>query len=113
MASRPEDSRDDQLRALTVLGNVINETLRYRGPLTQNLPRVIPPGGAEISGHSIPAGVEVGIHAYTLHRNPEVWPNPDTFDPSRWNNPTKDMQNSVSDRLVVAVVVRVFDQGIE
>ena len=95
VASLPEDFSDDQLRSLKLLSNVINETLRYRGPLTQNLPRVVPPGGAEFSGCFVPAGTEVGIHAYTLHRSPDVWTNPETFDPSRWDNPTKDMLDSL------------------
>jgi hypothetical protein len=27
---------------------------------------------------------EVGINTYCLHRNPEHWPNPDVFDPTRF-----------------------------
>ncbi|WP_067710751.1 cytochrome P450 [Nocardia yamanashiensis] len=38
--------------------------------------------------HHIPAGTAVAYSAYVQHRNPDIYPNPDTFDPERWNPQT-------------------------
>lgn len=38
----------------------------------------------EIGGYTIPAGVEVVLHIYDIHRDPDHFPNPDTFDPDNF-----------------------------
>jgi cytochrome P450 len=38
----------------------------------------------EISGYRIPAGSSVLLSQYVIHRRPELWPDPDTFDPERF-----------------------------
>jgi enediyne biosynthesis protein E7 len=38
----------------------------------------------EIGGYPIEAGSLVGVSSYSLHRNPEFWPAPSRFDPSRF-----------------------------
>lgn len=38
----------------------------------------------EVDGRKIPKGVWVAIVIYFLHHNPNVWPNPDVFDPLRF-----------------------------
>ncbi|XP_040087175.1 cytochrome P450 4A24-like [Oryx dammah] len=35
-------------------------------------------------GRSLPAGIFVSLSFYGLHHNPNVWPNPEVFDPSRF-----------------------------
>ena len=77
---------DDDLQPLRHLNNVINETLRLRGPITQGLPRLVPPESLESCGHLIPPGTVVGVQAYTMHRNPEVWGHPEAFNPARWSS---------------------------
>jgi hypothetical protein len=62
---------------------VINEVLRVYGPLTSTQPRVYNKD-CHIDGYLIPAGTIVSCQGYTLHRNPEVFPNPDAFIPERW-----------------------------
>lgn len=90
----PEGFVDEDLRPLPLLNNVINETLRLAGPVGQGLPRYVPNAGAEFCGYPIPGGTVVGVQAYTMHRDPDIWANPKQFDPSRWNDPTKDMRHS-------------------
>lgn len=90
----PEDFIDTDLRPLPLLNNVINETLRLCGPVGQALPRYVPKTGAEFCGYPIPGGTVVGVQAYTMHRNAEIWTRPEEFDPERWNDPTKDMRHS-------------------
>lgn len=38
-----------------------------------------------INGETIPTGTEVIIFIYAMHNNPEVFPEPDRFDPDRFN----------------------------
>uniref|UniRef100_A0A8D1HPI3 Uncharacterized protein n=1 Tax=Sus scrofa TaxID=9823 RepID=A0A8D1HPI3_PIG len=35
-------------------------------------------------GRSLPAGIILSLSIYGLHHNPQVWPNPEEFDPSRF-----------------------------
>lgn len=67
---------------------VIHETLRLYAPLPASEPRVHTQD-VEIDGFRIPAGTVVSSQVYTLHRNPEVFEEPEEFIPERWlsNNP--------------------------
>jgi cytochrome P450 len=38
----------------------------------------------EVGGYRVPAGSDVLICPYTLHRHPEFWDRPDRFDPERF-----------------------------
>lgn len=90
----PAQYDDTDLQKLAYLNQVIDETLRLYTAAPSGLPRVVPPGGANLGGHWIPGGAIVCTQAYSLHRNPEIFPEPDRFDPSRWATPTKDMRDS-------------------
>ena len=43
----------------------------------------------EIDGIRIPAGLTVVPYIYGTHRNPDVWANPEAFDPSRFEPEAK------------------------
>ncbi|MBE3046280.1 cytochrome P450 [Candidatus Bathyarchaeota archaeon] len=90
----PADFDDQMLKPLPYLNQVIDETLRLYAAAPSGLPRVVPPGGAELGGHWLPGGSTVTTQAYTLHRNPTVFPQPELFNPSRWAAPTKVMKDS-------------------
>ena len=36
------------------------------------------------SGYYLPADTVVTVHIYDLHRNPEIYPEPNKFDPDRF-----------------------------
>lgn len=90
----PADFKDHDVQQLPYLNQVIEETLRLYPAVPSALPRVVPPGGATFSGHYLPGGSIVCTQAYSLHRNPDIFPNPEAFDPSRWAYPTKGMRDS-------------------
>jgi cytochrome P450 len=69
----PPDFVDDDLKQIKILQNIINETLRLRGSVTQALLRGVPAGGAEFCGYFVPEGITCGIQSHTMHRDPAVW----------------------------------------
>lgn len=70
---------------LPLLNAIIYETLRRYAANPAPQPRLTPAGGTTIEGYAnIPAGVRVSTAAYCLHRNAEVFPDPDTWKPERW-----------------------------
>ncbi|KAI1267069.1 cytochrome P450 [Xylariaceae sp. FL1019] len=94
LAMLPEDFSYDDLKHLSYLNHVVNETLRRYAAVPAGLPREVPRGGSTLSGHYIPAGYIVTTQAYSMHRNASVFPDPEKFDPSRWENATPEMKTS-------------------
>lgn len=90
----PEDCTDDDLKHAEILQHVINETLRLRGPASASLPRVVPAGGVTVCGRYLPGGTVVSTQAYSRHRDPQIWSEPESFDPSRWASSTKEMREA-------------------
>ncbi|ROW06900.1 hypothetical protein VMCG_04172 [Cytospora schulzeri] len=74
----------------------IDEAMRCSPPIPGILPRKVLPGGMNIDGYEIPPGVDVGVSAYVLHHNPDVFPEPFEYRPERWmpsdNNTKRDME---------------------
>jgi cytochrome P450 family 135 len=74
------DGREEYLTA------TIQETLRLRPVIALVIRRLTEP--VEIGGYELPAGVAVTPSIYLVHRNPEVYPEPDRFLPERFlDNP--------------------------
>jgi cytochrome P450 len=63
---------------------VLKESMRLWPTIGWCLPRLIPASGATLCDTHLPAGTTVGTSLWTSHFNPEVFPNPHTFDPDRW-----------------------------
>jgi cytochrome P450 len=64
----------------------IQETLRLRPVISIVVRRLTEP--VEIGGYELPAGVSVTPCVYLVHRNPEIYPDPDRFLPERFlDNP--------------------------
>lgn len=91
----PEAFTDMHLQKLKYMNQVIEETFRVFAPVSNGLPRIVPPGGATIAGYWLEEGTTVNCQAYTLHRNPDIFPNPEVWDPSRWDTPSKAMKDSI------------------
>lgn len=90
----PDDFSDQDLKKLPYLDCVVQETLRLHSAVPAGLPRLVPPGGATFSGLYIPGGYTVSAQAYSMHRNPAVYPDPMKYDPERWRKPTKAMKDA-------------------
>ncbi|AYF74783.1 cytochrome P450 [Nocardia yunnanensis] len=70
------------LEHLPLMGRVLTETLR-KYPAAWILSRVTTKP-ATLGGHHIPAGAPIVFSPYLLHRRPDVFADPDRFDPDRW-----------------------------
>jgi cytochrome P450 len=81
LRSEAEAGEDDAYMTAT-----IQETLRLRPVISIVIRRLTEP--VEIGGYELPAGVSVTPSVYLVHRNPEIYPEPDRFKPERFlDNP--------------------------
>lgn len=78
VSSLPEDYDDTILAELPYLKAVITETLRLYGSAPGALPRTPPAKGIQIQEFHIPASVTVTTQSYTMHREPSIFPDPET-----------------------------------
>ena len=72
----------DDLPGLVWTRKVFDESLRLYPPVWLIPRRAI--AADEVGGYTIPAGSEVLISPYVLHRHPDYWERPDEFDPERF-----------------------------
>ena len=72
----------DDLRALPLTLGAVQEVLRLWPPGPAAPRMSIAP--SELHGMTIPAGRLVLYSAYVTGRLPELWPDPERFDPTRW-----------------------------
>jgi cytochrome P450 len=76
-------SSAEQCDRLPFLDAVVKETLRLYGPIPASQPRTSH-SDTTIDGYLVPAGTAVSCQSYSLHRNPNVFPDPYKFNPDRW-----------------------------
>jgi len=81
-ACRAEARSSGGFAQLPLLDAVVKETLRLNPVITEVGRRLTRP--MRIGGRDIPAGVAVGPCIYLVHRRPDVWPDPERFDPARF-----------------------------
>ena len=75
--------------ALPLLDAILLETLRLHAPVAGSQPRVTPSNNPQfptsvLGCPNMPPGIRVSAQAYSLHRNPEVFPDPERWKPERW-----------------------------
>ena len=73
------------LDTLPLLHATVMETLRLHAPIPGPQPRVTPSTPTSLANSPpLPGGVRVSANAHSLHRNPDVFPNPEEWRPERW-----------------------------
>ncbi|OTB02447.1 hypothetical protein M426DRAFT_13424 [Hypoxylon sp. CI-4A] len=71
--------------ALPYLNACFKEAGRIHPPFGMHLERVTPPEGLEVCGQKLPAGTIVGMNAWVVHRDPDVFgADADSWRPERW-----------------------------
>ncbi|MFE9426761.1 cytochrome P450 [Kitasatospora sp. NPDC006697] len=76
------------LPALPLVRQTVTEALRLYPPawmLTREAG-----AGAELGGHRVPAGYTVAWSPYLLHHRADLFPDPERFDPDRWQHTKPD-----------------------
>ncbi|KAK3090229.1 hypothetical protein FSP39_010220 [Pinctada imbricata] len=73
----------DNMLKMQYLDNCTNETLRMYGPASRTH-RVVEED-CELAGYIIPKGAAVEIAFYSIHHDPEFWPDPYKFNPDRYD----------------------------
>lgn len=72
------------LSELPYLMACLNESLRWYPPSVSGLARVVPRGGATISGHRVPEGTVVAAWTWSVTRDPRYFAEAYGFHPERW-----------------------------
>ncbi|PVH93502.1 cytochrome P450 [Periconia macrospinosa] len=76
-----------KLSSCKYLRACLDESLRLASPVAGTLWRELPSTDNApfiVDGHVIPKGTLVGVNTYSIHHNPDYYPDPFTFKPERW-----------------------------
>jgi len=73
----------DQVQALAYTSQVVNEALRLYPPGWLLSRRTVEPD--VLGGYEVPAGTDVLLSPYLLHRHPRYWKEPEAFRPERFD----------------------------
>lgn len=80
----------DLINEMTYTNNVVKESLRYRPPVLM-VPYVVKKPFPVTEDYTAPTGSMIIPTLYPALHDPEVYADPDSFIPERWENPTGDM----------------------
>lgn len=73
----------NQLHELKYLEMCIKESLRIY-PSVPFISRLAGEGVVTSQGYKIPKNTHIHIHIYDLHHNPDIYPDPEKFEPDRF-----------------------------
>ncbi len=74
----------DNLEAMRLTEMAFKETLRLKPPVPSMPRRTIK--DFTFKGYAVPAGAMVGINPLFTHHMPDIWPEPEKFDPMRFTD---------------------------
>ncbi|XP_034977169.1 cytochrome P450 4B1 [Zootoca vivipara] len=88
-----ETLRWDDLSKMTYTTMCIKESLRVYPPVPQVYRELNKPV-TFADGKTLPAGALISLNIYVLHKNPEVWKDPQVFDPLRFSPDNSSQRHS-------------------
>ncbi|MED6220422.1 hypothetical protein PIB30_044666 [Stylosanthes scabra] len=84
---------EGDLNKLTYLHKIISETLRLNPAAPMLLPH-LSSQDCTLGGYHVPRNTLVFVNAWAIHRDPELWAQPATFRPERFENPETSNSNN-------------------
>jgi cytochrome P450 len=81
-AATGEPTTFDNLEAMQLTEMAFKEALRLKPPVPSMPRRAV--RDFTFKGYAIPAGTMIGVNPLFTHHMPEIWPDPETFDPMRF-----------------------------
>ncbi|TKW78412.1 MAG: cytochrome P450, partial [Bradyrhizobium icense] len=79
-----DPSSIDNLEKMPLSEMAFKEALRLKPPVPSMPRRAV--RDFTFKGYDIPAGTSIGINPLYTHHMPEIWPDPDKFDPMRFSD---------------------------
>ena len=79
-----EPTTFDNLEAMPLTEMAFKEAMRLKPPVPSIPRRAI--RDFNFKGYAVPAGTMVGVNPVFTHHMPEIWPDPDSFDPMRFTD---------------------------
>ncbi|KAL4912096.1 cytochrome P450 [Aspergillus aurantiobrunneus] len=77
----------EDIPQLPTVRAVIKEVLRWRPVTAGNVPHQLVQDDT-YAGHFFPAGTVFHANQWAIHRDPEIYPDPENFRPERWLDPS-------------------------
>lgn len=84
----------DELDQLSYVKQVVEEALRYYPPVWLYSRKAIEDD--QLGEYFVPAGTDIFIAPYFLHRNEDYWTEPEKFDPDRFNEANSKQQHKLA-----------------
>ncbi|XP_023634771.1 cytochrome P450 81F1 [Capsella rubella] len=85
---------EEDISDLPYLQNIVSETFRLNPVSPILLPREASEN-MKVGGYDIPRGTTVVINAWAIHRDPELWHNPEEFNPERFSGKNIKIDGSI------------------
>lgn len=102
-AELPSPAPWDAVYKLPYLDACIKEALRMNPAIGIPLERVAPEGGLQLCGKYFKAGTVLGVNAWVVHKNREVYgEDADIWNPARWTEADQEKRKEM-DRTLFAV----------
>jgi hypothetical protein len=89
-----------EIEKLPYLTACLKESLRLVGGVMKRVTRVFPENDLHVEGWTVPKGTPIGMSSYWMHRDPQVFPEPDKFKPERWLHAEKNQDPRTTEYLV-------------
>ena len=80
---------------LPLLDAIIFESLRLHTPVPGQQPRVTSESTTSLLGYNLPKGIRVSAQAFSLHRNAQVFPDPEAWKPQRWLDASEEKRSEM------------------
>ncbi|KZO94410.1 cytochrome P450 [Calocera viscosa TUFC12733] len=92
----------DALNNMFKIDSFIKESMRLSGLIASSMQRKSVKKLTLSDGTQVPAGAHVAINAWSLHHDPQIYPNPFEFDPFRFSRKVKEGESVVKNTVTTA-----------